>query len=674
MKRPLALLCAGFAAGITVALFLPADKGGLAAGVLMIAASLIVAAGKQARFMAAVMVAFSVALLVGAQRTAAGDRISEQYAGKTVNVVFKVDDISELGSQYYSVTGTAVCGQDVFEFACRSNEYLPVGITVGSHITFGKYDRVRCRMDADDVSIYSYGYDGSFISRLRNGRMTLAGILKATVGGQEGAVAAGVIFGDKSDIAYELRNYFTNCGTSHILVVSGLHISVIAYLITAVMKRLKLPYFVRSIIIVSSCLLMLAALGFSVSVARVTLMTLLVYVGGNIRRKSDSLTLLLFSAAVIMAFDASAASDAGFWLSFGATFALVVVADAVNAGLRGFYSRVPSPVASIIKSLVCSAAAAVVLIPIETAFGLSISIISPLANLFVIALLPFVMVAGAAVVVLYLVLPGGWLLSVGVAGARLFTGIIIKVSEFFGDMRNVAFYSGDLPVRIVSSLVLAAAVLLVLLLLKKRRAMLSAAGILLALAVGVSYMAYRSQKISITNFKDRLTVLVQNGDDCLFFYGDSSYQIEKTNQLIRLEGANVKTAFALTEAKNRPGQTSSLKSGRVIFEQDIARAGESGMMLLDMGGGLTVFADGGSLSYAVYKTSGVRVLICFACNTIPDDLLDSDLIVAGDAIPDNIGAASGRVVTAGDDPGDIVIDDYGIKTFYFLKGGYMLWQ
>lgn len=675
MKRPLALYCTGFVAGITVALFFPASLCLLAAGAIMAVAALLgLLVGKKSRLFVLLLAAFSVAAAVGGSRTAAGDYLSSRYAGQRADVIIKVSDISELAERFYAVSASARCGDDRFAVIFYSSEYQPIGIELEAMADFGEYDRVRCRLEIDELEVSKYEFDSSAISKLRNERLKLAGALKAAVGGDEGAVAAGVLFGDKSDISYPIKNSFINCGTSHILVVSGLHISIIAYLITAIMKRLRMPYLIRSVAVTLSCLVILAALGFSVSVARVTIMTLLVYVGGNTRRRADRLTLLLFSAALIMTFDATAASDVGFWLSFGATFALAVVTDSVIEELKPICSKLPKLAVGVIYSLVCSTSVAVVLIPVEIVFSLSISVISPVANLLVLAVLPFLVGVSIITTLLCTAAPALWLTLLFGSATAFISKVIIKISAFFGGIKNVSFYSGDLPVRIVSMLVVAIFILLVLYLKHRKRLLIPAAALTGALAVAVIVVFSMAASISLMEYKNKITVLSEDKKVNLFMYGNSAYHIERANQFMRLEGVAADNTFALSKFSDRQmlAAKEALETDNLLFlgnAEDEIRASYD--VLTDEL--FVAYIADGRLLYAVKANENIHIIICFEVELLPKKLSSADYIIICEKPPLNIGDFSATTISAYGAGGQIILDKYQTKTLYFLKGGKVLW-
>ena len=58
--------------------------------------------------------------------------------------------------------------------------------------------------------------------------------------GDEGALSKALLIGDKSDISPNLYNDFRISGVSHLMAVSGLHLSAVSGFILFILKRLRI--------------------------------------------------------------------------------------------------------------------------------------------------------------------------------------------------------------------------------------------------------------------------------------------------------------------------------------------------------------------------------------------------------------------------------------------------
>lgn len=175
------------------------------------------------------------------------------------------------------------------------------------------------------------GDTGMSIAGLRFRLQQSIGKLTLSEGGK-GFIAA-LTIGDKQFIPAEMWRTLEVTGTLHLMVVSGLHIGILAWcgwLLGMVAGRLlaaagaTLPATQ-----IGAGLSLMAALGysllagFSLPTQRAVIMLAVFLIGPLLRRKIASATGLLWSLAIVSALDPLAALSPGFWLSFTAVAGLV---------------------------------------------------------------------------------------------------------------------------------------------------------------------------------------------------------------------------------------------------------------------------------------------------------------------------------------------------------------
>jgi len=142
-------------------------------------------------------------------------------------------------------------------------------------------------------------------------------------------------FGDKSEIASEDWVLLQNTGTIHLMVISGLHMGIIAFLGFWLFKRvwrwggyrqarINLPEFAALGGLLFATLYLMVS-GFSIPTQRAWLMVVAVLAFVLVRRKFQPWSALALAALVIVLLDSTAVLSFGFWLSFLAV-ALIFVA------------------------------------------------------------------------------------------------------------------------------------------------------------------------------------------------------------------------------------------------------------------------------------------------------------------------------------------------------------
>ena len=152
--------------------------------------------------------------------------------------------------------------------------------------------------------------------------------------GEHGALVKGMLINEKSDISSFTKAQFRRAGVSHILAVSGLHVSLLLGVFEILLRKFFVPKKIRIAVIVASGTLLLAMTDFSASSVRAVLMLFAVYLNYMISEESDAPTSLFVAVALIILFSPFSVIDIGMWLSFAATLGLVTVYAYLQMRLR----------------------------------------------------------------------------------------------------------------------------------------------------------------------------------------------------------------------------------------------------------------------------------------------------------------------------------------------------
>lgn len=149
--------------------------------------------------------------------------------------------------------------------------------------------------------------------------------LCAVMGQDSGAYAAAMLLGERSLLDQEERQAFSRLGVAHILAVSGFHVGVLAGVLEALARGMRLGrrsrYAVVLIALAAYCLLT----GGSSATVRAALLWALYGLGRLCNRRGDPLTLLSAAAGVILLAAPAQLTAAGFQLSFGAMLGIGLV-------------------------------------------------------------------------------------------------------------------------------------------------------------------------------------------------------------------------------------------------------------------------------------------------------------------------------------------------------------
>lgn len=206
----------------------------------------------------------------------------------------------------------------------------------------------------------------------------------------ESDLARAIVIGDKKGIPDDLREKFSQTGVSHIMAISGMHISILAGMVMTMLLgigfwRRHAFYFAAAFLIIYVILI-----GMPASAMRASLMGFLVLWALNIGRLNKITNSLFLSAAILLFINPRLLrDDIGFQLSFLAVFGIVYAYPLIDRLFQKF--KIPK-LKGIRDIFNITLAAQVFTIPIIALNFSLFSAIAPVANIMIIWTLPFLMI------------------------------------------------------------------------------------------------------------------------------------------------------------------------------------------------------------------------------------------------------------------------------------------
>lgn len=151
-------------------------------------------------------------------------------------------------------------------------------------------------------------------------------LLLSNMSENNGPILSAMLLAEKSEMDPDLKELYQKNGISHILAISGLHVSFIGLGIYEFLRRkLHLSYGISAGVSVAVLGVYVLMIGGSVSVVRAFVMFLLRLGAEVAGRVYDMPTALVLSAAITVAYNPYYLTDAGFYMSYGAIVGIVVV-------------------------------------------------------------------------------------------------------------------------------------------------------------------------------------------------------------------------------------------------------------------------------------------------------------------------------------------------------------
>jgi competence protein ComEC len=260
----------------------------------------------------------------------------------------------------------------------------------------------------------------------------------------EAGLLAGILLGDQSGITPQIQEAFRLTGTSHIIVISGFNIAIIAALFIFLFTRL-FGNLRGAIVSAIGIILYTLMVGANPAVVRAAILGMLLLLGILIGRRQVGLNSLVFVAALMAVITPSVIWDISFQLSFAATLGIMLYADLFTNGFTNFTARflarekaehLAGPIG---EYFLITFAAMITTLPLMVFYFKRISLTAFIANPLILPAQPPLMVLGGLSVLSGMIfLPLGQLLA---WAAWPFTAYTIRVVEWMSN-----FPHGSTPI------------------------------------------------------------------------------------------------------------------------------------------------------------------------------------------------------------------------------------
>lgn len=159
---------------------------------------------------------------------------------------------------------------------------------------------------------------------LRQRSLLLKRFSRQGMAGDEYAVVAAMALGDKSALTKELKDTYAITGASHVLALSGLHLSIIYALISLLVVGRRWQA-VSQALMIAAVWAFVFLVGMPVSVIRAAVMLSVYALLSLGRRDRMSVNTLAFTAIVVLLVSPLSLFDVGFQLSFMAVLAILLL-------------------------------------------------------------------------------------------------------------------------------------------------------------------------------------------------------------------------------------------------------------------------------------------------------------------------------------------------------------
>lgn len=402
--------------------------------------------------------------------------------------------------------------------------------------------------DTENISVCGENIFYKFVGRIKNAYKNAVG---SYLPNDLGSVILGMTVGERENISTHLKNCFNYSGTSHLLVVSGLHLTLWTAFISEFFTVLRKNKYLNTAVTAVFIVFYLALTGFSVSVVRAGIMLLTVKFAKLFGRGSDSLNSIGLSVAVLLILNPFSVNSVSFLLSMGSTLGLILfsgkIHDYIYKSKQGrkitkyFVGRL------IADSFAVSISVSVFTLPVFILFFDMFPVLSFISNLFIIdlsAVLMILSVLGAVFHFCRIFPVAKCLFCIAGTDAK----IIIFIAEKIGMLRHstVAVTSEYFKVFLVFAIAFSMLFFLLSEKIKKIRRVILPVALIISFvftAVMSENFEYAHPSVDVFFNKDCACVLVRDGYDSVFLGTENKNTVYTAGNM--LQPHNLKTIGCL---------------------------------------------------------------------------------------------------------------------------------
>lgn len=286
---------------------------------------------------------------------------TENYAKYTIQTETVGNSDEKLKIQFNSYTDLNI---DEFEkvnvyctlYATNSNSLLSDGIFFRTYVD----DNFSIEgMGEKHFSLYSFAVEA---------RKAMKSSLNELLPSDYSSMCSAVLLSDKLSLPKDILSDFTNTGSSFLIVVSGMHMAVIALVGLFLIKKLtknKIYHFITVSVFVSA---FMAVTGFTPSVVRSGVMIIIAYSADVFLRTSDAVNSLGIAALVLLLTNPYAVGDVGLILSFSATLGIILWSEKMYNFIISKLDLKSKALKAVIRLVTASLSASIWVVPISTVY------------------------------------------------------------------------------------------------------------------------------------------------------------------------------------------------------------------------------------------------------------------------------------------------------------------
>lgn len=609
--------------------------------------------------------------------------IQDEFGGKTATVTATLLDEPEFykGKQFCTLKTETINGENKsirmmlrtqYEFRCEAGDILKFTADLES-TDYGENLADKIYINAytyENVEVIEAGQRPLYFHFVKL-RQHIRGALYSELHKDTADLASAVLLGDDSfsDETYEALR---RSGLTHMVVVSGLHLSILTMLYSKTFGKLTKNKYINALVMVLIVIFFLCLTGFGKSSIRAAIMLFVLIASRLFKREGDSLNSLGF-AAILLCLNPYIVGDVGVLLSFSATFGILVFSPPLERffsrnlvykeyvkkqKLNNLINRAPRNVnvslATVISAAVCT-------LPVNVLFFGRVSLVQIFANLLVVPLVQWFMLFAALCAAFHFT-PVLFMADLFAFIANITGEVMLYIARLFASL-PMAYVKADFDFVI---LWISAVIILFVTAYFLRR---NGKGLHLVCIVMSVLILVSGALGHIISSQNKLTVYVtpsKNGQSIIFSSKDGNVLIDSTDNIYTLtatqkilEGMYTEKQLMVIPNETNKDSDNGLFDYKDILMYDKIKENDCQVLLWDKAS-LSVF-DRNSMVYCFFEFADTSVLILpdkGDAEDIPTEMRTTDVLITSGLI-DNMEILSFKtLISNGNEFEALAVIDY----------------
>ena len=219
------------------------------------------------------------------------------------------------------------------------------------------------------------------------------------------AFLKGILLGDSSNLDDEIKNNFKDSSMSHVLAISGMHVSYVIIGVQVILNKFINSRKLKNYIIIVVLGFFVIITGCAPSCMRACIMSAMLLISQNFYRKNNFYVSILFTFLVLLFINPFNIFAVGMWLSFGGTIGIVLFHKFLQRFLECKFKLKSKFLKSFLSIFLVSFSAQIMILPIMIYCFNTVSLTFFISNLLIYFLIGPILALGYISLIVGIIIP-----------------------------------------------------------------------------------------------------------------------------------------------------------------------------------------------------------------------------------------------------------------------------